>query len=426
MFVRQEMMTERDDSVTPEKLVENLRNLGKIEPDREQRSSLDASLKQNSLGEALPVLVDESDHVFFPTGEVTLQLKRGISAEQLATIAQGHNISVLRAIPYITNGFVVRAGSGEDGIELARVLVESGVATFAEPNLVAYLPHREVSYPRNSEFPKQWHLNNTGQLGTPPDVDISAIEAWDITTGSPYVCIAIIDSGVDLNHEAFAVPGKIVAPFDFEDTDNLPMPIDPHGTRCAGIAVAPLNRGKVVGVAPDCTLMPIRRATVSDHLKMADAFAWAADHGAAVISCSFGYDNKPWPQPEIVGRAVEYAATRGRNGKGCVIVWAAGNGNESISTDEWASNKNVIAVAALTDKNERAEYSDYGPEVDVCALSNGGVNGITTTTLGGYTDIFGGTSAAAPMVAGVAGLILSINPNLSSQEVRTLLCTSAD
>lgn len=427
VFIKEELMADRADSVTPDALVETLSNHGELGADQARQSSLHTALTQHGVGGVLPVLLTDENHVVFPTGEVTLQLKPGISPEQLTVIAREKHFRVLRPIPYITNGIVVKAPNGEDGVELARVLVESGVAVFAEPNFVEHLPHRLMLSPNNSEFPNQWHLNNTGQLGTPPGVDISAIKAWDITTGSPSICIAIIDNGVDLTHEAFTAPGKFIAPFDFEDSDSQPLPVESsHGTSCAGIAVAPLNRGKVVGVAPGCTLMPIRRATVSDHLKMADAFAWAADKGADVISCSFGYDNRPWPQPEIVSRAVEYAATRGRNGKGCVIVWAAGNGNEPISTDEWASNKNVITVAAVTDKNERAEYSDYGPEVDVCAPSNGGVNGITTTDIGGYTNSFGGTSAAAPMVAGVAGLILSMNPNLSSQEVRTLICTSAD
>lgn len=425
-FVKQDVFTERDESLTPAQLVQALHMRGQVEPDQEELSSLRSSLKQNVSAEVLPALINDSGHVVFPTGEVTLQLKPGISPEQLTAIAQEKRFRVLRPIPYITNGFVVKALIGEDGVDLSRVLVESGVAVFAEPNFVEHLPNRLVISPSNSDFPKQWHLSNTGQLGTPPGVDIAAIKAWEITTGSASSCIAIIDNGVDLDHEAFTAPGKVVAPFDFEDSDNLPMPIDSHGTCCAGIAVAPLNRGKVLGVAPECALMPIRRAAVSDHLKMADAFAWAADKGADVISCSFGYDNRAWPQPEIVSRAVEYAATRGRNGKGCVIVWAAGNGNESISTDEWASNNNVIAVAAVTDKNERASYSDYGKEVDVCAPSDGGVNGITTTSIGGYTNIFGGTSAAAPMVAGVAGLILSISPNLSAQEVRNLICVSAD
>jgi hypothetical protein len=116
----------------------------------------------------------------------------------------------------------------------------------------------------------------------------------------------------------------------------------------------------------------------------------------------------------------------GRRGKGCVIVWAAGNGNELISSDEWASYGKVLAVAASTDHDIRAYYSDFGPEVDVCAPSSGGQNGITTTAIGGYTSNFGGTSSAAPLVAGIAGLILSLDPNLNYREVYDIIYRSAE
>ncbi len=153
---------------------------------------------------------------------------------------------------------------------------------------------------------------------------------------------------------------------------------------------------------------------------------WAADHGADIINCSFGIDGRPWVLPDVVRAAIDKAVDRGRNGRGCVIFWAAGNGSELVSSDEWASYEKVITVAASTDQDVRASYSDFGPEVDVCAPSSGGKNSITTTSVGGYTDLFGGTSAAAPLTAGVAALLLSVNPNLTWSEIRDILCQSAD
>ena len=224
-----------------------------------------------------------------------------------------------------------------------------------------------------------------------------------------------MDSGIDSKHEAFSKPGKVIAGYDFEDDDLSPDPTtSDHGTSCAGVATAPWGVGRTLGSAPDCSLISVRRSSnLSDQLKMAEAFVWALRNGADIISCSFGIDGKPWILPDIVQSALDSVVKNGRNGKGSIIIWAAGNGNELISDDEWATNTNVIAIGASTDEGKRAYYSDFGPELYLCAPSSGGRKGIVTTTNGGYRDDFGGTSSAAPLVAGVVGLMLSINPEFT-------------
>ena len=159
---------------------------------------------------------------------------------------------------------------------------------------------------------------------------------------------------------------------------------------------------------------------------MAQAFAWAADHGADVISCSFGHDGRPWVLPDIVRAAIDYAAESGRGGKGCVIVWASGNGNELVSTDEWASYEKVIAVGASTDEDVRAPYSDFGPELDVCAPSSGCRQQRHHHGERRVHEHVRWHVVGRPLVAGVAGLLLSANPNLRWHEVRHLLRQSAD
>jgi len=145
--------------------------------------------------------------------------------------------------------------------------------------------------------------------------------------------------------------------------------------------------------------------------------------------------------------AIEYAITKGRGGKGCAIVWAAGNGNESVDNDGYASNPNVIAVAACNDKGKRSVYSDKGRAVWCSFPSNDGIPsltpGIWTTDLSGkpgyndgntkkgdaagnYTNSFGGTSSAAPGAAGVSALVLSKNPQLRWNEVKDILKRSCD
>ena len=115
--------------------------------------------------------------------------------------------------------------------------------------------------------------------------------AWDITRGVRSIVVAIMDDSVDLNHPDFQGVGKLVAPRDFKDNDFIPLPGDAednHGTACAGVAVAEETGAGAVGVAPGCALMPIRTTGFLDDDTIEDLFSWAIEHGAAVISCSWG------------------------------------------------------------------------------------------------------------------------------------------
>jgi subtilisin family serine protease len=375
--------------------------------------------------ESVPALVSEGGALLLPTGEVAAKFKPGNTAEMVEQTARSYGATSVRRLPSLPDTYVLSVARGEDGLRLAQALVESGKVEFASPNFIEEMPFRAV--PQNRLFGEQWHLNNTGQNGAVPRADIRILEAWEITRGSADITICILDSGVESRHESFSAPGKLVQGFDFADNDPIADPTtSSHGTSCAGLVAATWGTGAVVGVAPDCRILPVRRSTLSEHAKVAEALAWAANNGADVINCSFGYDGRPWILPDIVRSALDYVTSSGRGGKGTVVVWAAGNGNELVSADEWASYEKVIAVAACTDLNTRAPYSDFGPEVEICAPSSGGINGITTTSNGGYTAAFGGTSAAAPIVAGTVGLLLSVNPNLTVGEVRSILRSSAD
>lgn len=141
------------------------------------------------------------------------------------------------------------------------------------------------------------------------------------------------------------------------------------------------------------------------------------------------------PLPLIVKAAIDQALARGRKGRGCLICFAAGNGDEPVEWDGYASYPRVLAVAATTDQDRRAWYSDWGKAIALAAPSSGGRNGIWTTDVrgrrgynprGDWTGDFGGTSAACPLVAGVAALVLSVNPRLRAPEVRDILQATAD
>jgi subtilisin family serine protease len=212
---------------------------------------------------------------------------------------------------------------------------------------------------------------------------------------------------------------------------------DSHGTPCAGL-VAAFSPG-ALGVAHEARLLPVKvfhaDELASDEF-VANAIRYAGQH-ADVVSCSWSGGLNPDLQ-----NALSDVATRGRGGRGCVVLFAAGN--EEASTVAFpASHPSVIAVGASTDEGESAWYSNRGRELAVVAPSDGGRKRVFTTdvsikgrgfnvgaaALGGkdglYTNDFGGTSAATPMVAGVAALVLSANPALGAIDVRRMLCDTA-
>ncbi len=346
-------------------------------------------------------------------------------------------LKVARSVQYARRAYFVKApeGIGREVFERANGLLESGLVDFCHPELV-----REV---RRRAFPEQWHLHQT-MVNAHANVEA----AWAISRGEGIV-IAIIDDGVDIEHREFARPSKILAPHDATRGVDDPRPGsgDDHGTACAGVACAD-GVGRASGAAPAARLMPIRLVSGLGSMQEADAFHWAVTRGADVISCSWGPEDGVGlvtPLPDSTRLAIEHAVTAGRSGKGCVILWAAGNGNESADDDGYASCPKVMAVAACNDKSQRSWYSDQGESVWCCCPSSDGPTnlGIFTTDRrgaagyntgradlgdihGDYTNDFGGTSSAAPLAAGIAALVLSRNPLLRWTDVRETLRSSAD
>jgi subtilisin family serine protease len=364
-------------------------------------------------------------------------------------------LELKRPVPYAGNAYFAEApdGIGRSVFETAEKLLGRGDVDLCHPELV-----REIGW--NGASPEQWHLQPAVIAGVPVDAHANVVAAWEHSTGRD-VTIAVIDDGVDIEHRELAGDGRIVAPFCFSGlrSDNpRPAEGDNHGTACAGIACAAGAHG-ASGVAPDARLMPLRLVSGIGSQDEADALAWAADHGADVISCSWGPPDGNWrdaldPQhqqlgwmPDSTRLALEHATTAGRDGRGCVITWAAGNGDESVDLDQYASSDRVVAVAACNDVGERAPYSDKGAAVWCCFPSGNVVPsltpGIWTTdrsgaegynsgspTLGDaqgdFYNSFDGTSASCPGVAGVAALVLTLAPELRWQEVKDLLRQACD
>jgi subtilisin family serine protease len=400
------------------------------------------------------VLVTEAQIPVLYTENLFIKFDEGVESDVQQGILQHHNLTVKQSIEYAPNAYFVRApeGTGLAVFDLAESLLQEDAVELCHPELVMETRHRQA-------FPPQWHLKPTTVNGTAINASANVEAAWSFSKGQD-ITIAVIDTGIDLEHEEFRASGKIVAPRDATRGNNDPRPRgqENHGTSCAGVACGDGNFG-ASGVAPNAKLMPIRLASALGSQAEADAFYWAARNGADVISCSWGPPDGEWwnpndpvhnqivPLPDSTRLAIDYAVTQGRNGKGCVICWAAGNGNESVDNDGYASYDKVIAIAACNDTSKRSAYSDFGNTIWCAFPSNDGVAsltpGIWTTDrsgvagynpgnasegdrTGNYTNSFGGTSSACPGAAGVAALILSRNPDLRWDQVREVMKQSCD
>lgn len=242
-------------------------------------------------------------------------------------------------------------------------------------------------------------------------VNIRAPQAWDITTGSSAVTIAIIDSGVDLSHPELApklLPGR-----DFVNGDWVAQDDNGHGTHVAGIAAAASNNGLgMAGVSWGARILPVKALNAFNsgtYANVAEGIKWATDQGAQVINLSLGGPNSS----QTLEDAIAYAASRG-----VAIVAAAGNtGGDILYPARYPA---VIAVANTNAANQRVSTSAFGPEIDLSAPGAG----IYSLAIGGGYRYLGGTSMSAPHVSGALALLLSL-PGVSAGQARAYLETSA-
>ncbi len=338
---------------------------------------------------------------------------------------------------------------GADLVRLAAKLCTLDEVAFAAPNFVSQ--YRRNAPAARTPSSKQWHLRMVG-----------ASKAWQSTRGKRAITIAVLDDGIDVDHPELRGnvlrnpdpdeprdlcgrdfylpeddgdhfnprPKRFRTPFD-DMTGN-----DIHGTPCAGVAV---GRGpNSYGLAPNCRLLPVKIFHADDFASeshIADAIRYAAAF-ADVISCSWGGAKSP-----DIEFALQDARRIGRKGRGAVVVCATGNEERKQHINYPASDPNAIAVGASTDADELASYSNCGAQVCVVAPSGGGGRGIFTTDVsiagrgfnpsttgsgdGLFTSGFTGTSAATPLVAGLCGLLLSLKPDMTAEDVRAALIASA-
>ncbi len=405
--------------------------------------ALDGSSMADRL-DALPTFRDGAGRLAVALGRVVITAGSSGEVTRAAAGLSRHGLSAPKRLAYARSLYVSETTDAWAALDAVARLRADGVD--AELDLLREYERRAAS--DDPLLPDQWHLENTGQRGATPGVDARVTEAWSMTRGSPDVVISVLDDGVDLDHPDLApnLTGKTINfPDDWRkkrDTGDFGQ----HGSSCAGVAAARGDNAEGgSGVCPDCKLLPALLSETSGgsfqitDTDTAQRFVDIVDAGAWVISNSWGiatgdprFKDSTFQIPKIgkaVAAALDYAETKGRAGKGTVVVFAAGNDNSPL--DSTSAYPSVVAVGAVDDTGLKSYYSNVGKPLDISAPSNGGVVGITTTSAGKggaaeYTNRFGGTSSACPLVAGVAGLILSANPELTAAEVRETLRSTAN
>ena len=324
-------------------------------------------------------------------------------------------------------------------------------------------------------FPAQWHLKNTGQGSGKAGEDVNVVSVWNRGLLGEGIRIHVVDDGLEQGHEDLApnvLPGQgynfrhvnngcvetVCTPNGLGPTDSNPFSSDDnHGTAVAGVAAASANNVGGRGAAPGASLvgynMLAKNATDSDtatamshHAELAhiNTNSWAHHEG--------GFIDDSGPEWKS---AVQQGVTIGRGGRGTIYLFAAGNGEnpkpnptDDSNSSGFTNNRHVMAICSVDARGKKANYSEKGANLWVCAPSNEtdtnlDLPGITTTDRTGvpgyndgsthpgdylnpnYTNSFGGTSSATPLTAGVTALVLQANHNLGWRDVRLILAETA-
>jgi subtilisin family serine protease len=397
-------------------------------------------------------LLDRFEHI---NGQAVIADEDGLSPETVA--AEYRN---LPEVEYAEPNFIIDLDPSENAGELddEGVVNEEAEANDDDPPVVRLGSSRgsgiggisssndaSGQQPNDPLFKEQWSLLNTGQRAGKTGADVCATRAWTKTQGSRKIVVAVIDTGVDYNHQdlhnnIWTRPASL-APyvdaelgvfhdqhgFDAADNDGDPMDDNGHGTHCAGIIGAEGdNSDGIAGVNWQVEIMGLKflsrngSGTTKDAIECINYVVARKKAGVnvRVISASWGST----AQSRALGDAIKRAGEEG-------ILFVAAAGNSSTNNDRqphYPSNyqlPNVVSVAALTRADVLARFSNYGAKT--VHIGAPGAEIMSTWPQNQYEE-HSGTSMATPVVSGVAALILSVNPDLSVTDLRKRLLDSVD
>jgi thermitase len=394
-----------------------------------------------------PNQVDENRHNSPP--EVLVKFRPGVTEDVIAQITGRFNDRVEDEIESVSGLAAIDDLDNLDAESIAAAYQALPEVEYAEPSYEIHANHEGGGFkhvhPNDARFSEQWALDNHGQNGGKEGADIGALRAWVTTTGDDDIVVAVLDSGVDYNHidlqnNIWVRPdninqyadrdlGSIEDVHGYNAIENTGDPMDDngHGTHCAGIIGAEgENEIGISGVNWKVKIMPLKFMNAGGYGTTKDAIEainYVIDRKRAgvnvrVISASWGSRMRSKALEDVIRKAQEAG-----------ILFVAASGNDSANTDQLPQYPagydlpNVISVAALNRQDDLASFSNYGlKSVHIAAP---GANILSTWPGNEYREN-SGTSMATPMVSGVAALVLSKRPQLSVDELRSVLLKSVD
>ena len=327
------------------------------------------------------------------SGEVIVCFRDGVSAAAQDMLVMRHGGVVLEREP-VLNCVLVRVNRN-----FLKSMIREPSVSFVEPNFIVHALYT----PNDPLYSDQWGITS-----------IKADRAWDVQKGDKSVKIAIIDTGIDYNHEDLR-DNYDDSGYDWVNNDDDPMDDNGHGTHCAGIASAVMDNGLGIAGVSQVKIMAekvLNRWGIGSTWNVVRGIVHAVQSDAKIISMSFG-SHIP---SKTLRKACLYAWK-----EGCILVAAAGNdGRQGICYP--AKFRTVICVGAIDEKNKRCSFSNYGAQMELVAP---GEHILSTYPDDKYVYM-SGTSMATPFVAGVAALVWSQNASLCNQDVRKILARTAD
>ena len=405
------------------------------ESDRKNWIQVRNILAKNGIG-AWPVLtyhVKNSPVVL--DGTMNLVFTKHTSKDEQEEILNIYGLKIVEIVDEENNFYMVSLPAGSDPFAIANSLFERQFVRWAQPNWLWKMKALSTN-PNDTYFSKQWHLTQ-----------INAPQAWDLETANGKdIRIAIIDTGVDLTHPDLNVLTNLGKDYisnlggapntQQNGSDHYGVP---HGTACAGLAAAKTNNNAgVAATCWGCPIIPIRLVPDSDEYPTSvtvyyDSMKYAADNGAWVVSNSWGAEDVDdygncisTPADNSTSQGVDYGRTKGRNGKGTIFLWAAGNSHCNTNLNGFLKDNDFLTVSALGQSGSMESYSNYGTEIDISAGAGNNTTDIqgtqygyaysghsTLDSYGDYTSGMSGTSAATPVAAGAVALMLAANPDFT-------------
>jgi len=335
-----------------------------------------------------------------PSDQLVVRARAGLHPALRHQLLEQHGTQEIADIEAL-EAFVVRVPHARVNA-VVKSLRQSGYFKSVERDAIATI----AEIPNDPQFASEWGL-----------LKINAPAAWNTTTGSAAVTVAIVDSGIDPNHPDLR--NQLVTGYDFVNDDADPSDDHGHGTRMAGVVAADGYNGiGIIGVAPDCKLMPVKVLGADGngaYSTIANGITYAANHGARIINLSLGGT----ASSPLLESAVDYAAAHG-----AIVIASAGNYGTGDPVYP-AAYANAIAVGATDQSDVIADFSSYGSSL---AFAAPGVNIVTTNRTGGRNALYvgsSGTSPAAAFVAGAFALLLSARPDLSNSDAVSLMTSAA-